>query len=158
MEYNVRSLPQLIESIVGPNWTTPGRKNSKQLRRLNRTAGFFALLQPNLRPAIERSRGRAFWVIGKRRRAARCFERAVKSASSLGADYDRARTLLDLAAIEEEGRKENRREAIRLLKKMKSVIPYAERSLLGDQYDPDVVAPQPNQYPQSASENVRADS
>ncbi len=148
MEYNVRSLPQLIESILGPNWTTSGGKNSKQLRRLNRSAGFFALLQPNLRPAIERSRGRAFWVMGKRRRAALCFERAVKSASRLGADYDHARSLLDLAAIEEEGREENRREAIRLLKKTNSVIPHAEAWQLGDQYDPDVVAPQLKQYAQ----------
>jgi hypothetical protein len=35
----------------------------------------------------------------------------------------------------EEGRQENRAEAIELLKKMESVIPHAERWLLGDQCD-----------------------
>ena len=35
-----------------------------------------------------------------------------------------------------------RREAINLLKKQESVIPYAERWLLGDQYESAVVAPE----------------
>jgi len=145
MEYNVRSLPQLIESIVGPNWNESAGAIPKQLRRLNRTAGFFALIQPNLRPIIERSRGRAFWVLGKRRRATQCFEKAVKSATRLDADYDRARSLLDLAAIKEKDREEIRQEAVRLLKKTNSVIPHAEVWQLSDQYDPDVIAPPPDQ-------------
>jgi hypothetical protein len=97
-------------------------------------------------------------VIGKRRRAAICLDEAVKSTSRLGADYDHARSLLDLAAIEEEDREQNRREAITLLKKVRSVIPCAELWPLGDQHDPGVVVPHPKQSSQSASENVRADS
>jgi hypothetical protein len=56
--------------------------------------------------------------------------------------YYRARALLDLAAVKEVGRDENRTEAIRLLKEMVSVIPRAECWLLGDQYDEAVVAPE----------------
>ena len=57
-------------------------------------------------------------------------------------DYQCARSLLDLAAVKEEGRDEHRREAIELLKKMESVIPRAESWLLGEQYDESVVAPE----------------
>ena len=57
-------------------------------------------------------------------------------------DCQRAKSLLDLAAVKTEGREENRREAIELLKKMESVIPRAESWLLGDQYDEAVVAPE----------------
>ena len=47
-----------------------------------------------------------------------------------------------MAAVKEEGREENRAEAIELLKQMESVIPRAESWLLGDQYDEAVVAPE----------------
>ena len=57
-------------------------------------------------------------------------------------NYYLAKSLLDLAAVKEEGRDENRAEAIRLLKEMESVIPRAESWLLGDQYDESVVAPE----------------
>ncbi len=56
--------------------------------------------------------------------------------------YDLGKSLLDLAAVKEEGREENRTEAIDLLKEMESVIPRAESWLLGDQYDEAVVAPE----------------
>lgn len=69
-----------------------------------------------------RVRGRPFCVLGKRK-AIRCFQRAIKYATRLGADYDRARSILDLAAIKEDGLDEARREAIELLKQHESVIP-----------------------------------
>jgi hypothetical protein len=56
--------------------------------------------------------------------------------------YDLAKALLDLAAVKESGRDENRREAVALLKEMESIIPRAEAWLLGDQYDESVVAPE----------------
>ena len=97
---------------------------------------------PGLQSPIQRAKGRAFYALGKRRKAVHCFEKGVKCAASLGADYDRARSLLDLAAVRDAGRDENRSEAIQLLKQMDSVIPWAERWLLGDQYDEAVVAPE----------------
>ncbi len=91
MEYNVRSLPLLIESITGPNWLTAKSSEGKVLRRLAREAQFMYWLQPNLQSAIQRARGRAFWLLGKKKKAIRCFERAIATAESLGTDYDRAR-------------------------------------------------------------------
>jgi eukaryotic-like serine/threonine-protein kinase len=56
--------------------------------------------------------------------------------------FDQAKSLLDLAAMKETGRDQNRREAVALLKEMESVIPRAEAWLLGDHYDEAVVAPE----------------
>jgi hypothetical protein len=58
--------------------------------------------------------------------------------------YDLAKSLLDLAAVKETGRDQNRREAVALLNEMESVIPRAEAWLLGDHYDDAVVAPEFN--------------
>ena len=98
---------------------------------------------PNIQSPIERVRGRAFWLLGKRKKATRCFRRAVKSAVAVQGDYDRARSMLDLAVVQEDGRDQLRQEAIEILKRTESVIPHAERWLLGDQYDHQCVAPAP---------------
>jgi tetratricopeptide (TPR) repeat protein len=140
-EYIVQALPWLIESYAGPNWLDDSRTPPmKRLRLLCQQAWVFLWLYPNLKPQIERARGRVYAALGKRKKAMRCLERSVRFAAKIGADYDLAKASLDLAAVKEEGRREMRSEAIRLLKKQESVIPYAESWLLGDQYDPDVVA------------------
>ena len=145
MEYVVRSLPYLLESIAGSDWIDG--KSPLDRGRLNRLCWISKLayyFYPNMQSPIQRARGRAFWILNKRPKADRCFEQAVKCARRLGIEYDLARSLLDLAAVKEEGRDENRAEAIELLRKTESVIPYAERWLLGEQYDEQVVAPPPN--------------
>lgn len=76
------------------------------------------------------------------KKAIRQFEKAVKIAEKKGMKYQRAKCLLDLAAVKGAGREENRTEAIGLLKEMKSVMPRAESWLLGDQYEEAVVAPE----------------
>jgi tetratricopeptide (TPR) repeat protein len=141
-EYNARSLPLLIESIAGPEWTTAQSTERKCLKRLCRESRLLLLTIPNLHPHIHRARGRVFWTLGKRRKAIRSFERAIQCAERLGADYDRARGMLDLAAVQETDREELQREAIELLRKQESVIPRAESWLLGGQYDEAVVAPE----------------
>ena len=86
--------------------------------------------------------GRAASALGNKRKAIRKFEKAVKLSEEKGMDYQRAKCLLDLAAVKQNGREESRKLAIALLKKMESVIPRAESWLLGDQYDEAVVAPE----------------
>ncbi len=54
-----------------------------------------------------------------------------------------ARGMLDLAAVQEFKRDELRREAVEILKRTKSVIPYEERWLLGEHYDEQSVATPP---------------
>lgn len=136
------SLPVLIESIAGPMWMSPVQTpDVAVLRRLLRRAVLVYFSYPNHQPHLQRVAGRALCALGKGHKAVRKFEKAIKHAEQKGMDYQRAKSLLDLAAVKQEGRAENRAEAIELLKKMESVIPNAESWLLGDQYDEAVVGP-----------------
>ena len=80
MEFNARSLPLLIESIAGPEWATAQATERRYLNRLCREARLLLLTHPNLRSPIHRARGRAFWTLGKRKKAIRCFESAIRCA------------------------------------------------------------------------------
>ncbi|WP_166825672.1 serine/threonine protein kinase [Thalassoroseus pseudoceratinae] len=143
MNVSVRALPYLIESLVGPNWTQPiDPVVRKRLKRLCRVAIGMDWLYPDIASPAQRSRGRAYAAKGNTRKAVRCFAKAIRRADEFGAEYDRAKSLLDLAAVQTNGQDKLRQEAIKVLKKMESVIPRAESWLLGDQYDEQVVAPE----------------
>ena len=136
-------LPVWIEGLAGPRWINPPHvANHKSLRWALRKTKLLYRSIPNHHPHVKRVFGRAYWQMGKSKKAIRNFESAVQLAKEKGMDYQRAKCLLDLAAVKEEGRDENRAEAIELLKKMESVIPRTESWLLGDQYDEAVVAPE----------------
>ena len=136
-------LPILIESIAGPRWDQlVATSDRKYLRKMLRRAAPLYPTMPNHQPHLRRVCGRAYWSLGKRRKAIRNVEKAIQLSEQKGMDYQRAKSLLDLAAVKEEGREENRRKAIQLLKSMESVIPRAESWLLGNQYDEEVVAPE----------------
>ena len=142
MEWPLKSLPLVIESAVGPLWLgSPFAVDVNDLKRKCRIAWLLTLFYPKLRSIMHRVRGRALWAIGRRNKALVEFEKAV-SIEKIKTRFDHAKSLLDLAAVKEEGREQNRSEAIALLKKMESVIPRAESWLLGDQYDEAVVAPE----------------
>lgn len=143
MDVCLRGLPWHLECVAGPKWaSSPEPINKRLVRRRCRWARILALLHVKIRPHLFRARGRAFAALGKRKKSIRNLERGAQSARLLGMKYDLGKALLDLAAVKEEGREENRAEAIRLLKEMESVIPRAESWLLGDQYDEAVVAPE----------------
>jgi len=144
MEYNSLSLPLLIQSILGPHWNEMAVTERELLKRLLWQSRLLLVTHPALHSVIHRSRGRACWALGRRRKAVRSFRRAIQAAERFGSDFDRAKSLLDLAAVQTESRDQAIQEAITLLKQQESVIPYAERWLLGDQYDETVVAPPPN--------------
>ena len=137
------NLPVLIESIAGTDWTSDLHPSDRpMLKRLLRRAVIVHGCYPNHQPHLSRVWGRALFLLGKRRKAVRKLEKGLRQAEEKGMDYQRARCLLDLAAVKEQDRTENRALAVELLKKMESVIPRAESWLLGDQYDEDVVAPE----------------
>lgn len=143
MDNTLSCVPILIESLAGPNWlSTPTKQDRRLLNRALRRATLASFLLPNQQSHLRRAYGRAYWRLGKHRRAIRNFERAVKLGEKKGMKYQQAKCLLDLAAVKVEGRDQNRSNAIELLKEMESVIPRAESWLLGDQYDEDVIAPE----------------
>lgn len=134
MDVTLRALPYLIESLIGPEWTRPvAQETAKRLRKLCRVAVAMDWLYPNIASPAQRSRGRAYAAMGNTRKAVACFHKAIRRAESFGADYDRARSLLDLAAVEQHQRDARRAEAIELLKQQESVIPWAEQWLFGGQ-------------------------
>ena len=143
VDLTLMCLPILIEGIAGPNWLNPLPNDERNLlKKTLRRAAVFYMQLPNHKAHIDRVRGRAYWRLGKQRKAIRSFEKAIQLADKKGMKYQQGKSLLDLAAVKEEGREQNRAKGIELLKKMKSVIPRAESWLLGDQYDEAVVAPE----------------
>ena len=91
---------------------------------------------------LDRARGRAWWMLERKEKTIRAMRRAVRDGRKFGFGYELARSLLDLAAVDEINRQENLSEGISLLKELESVVPRAEAWLLGDQYDEAVVAPE----------------
>ena len=143
MDYPLRTYPMLIEALVGPDWVYPSQNDSvRRARRLSTRTRLFGWQFPNLRPYAQRAHGRLLCTTGRRRRAIRCFEKSIRSARRLGAEYDEARALLDLAAVDKKRRDRLRTEAVTILKRLKAVIPRAEKWQLGDDPDPSCIAPE----------------
>jgi tetratricopeptide (TPR) repeat protein len=135
-------VPILIESIAGRDWLEPlPSADLKSMKRALKRASLLYVTLPNQQAHLCRVSARAHVRMGNPRKAIRKFEKAILLAEKKGMKYQQAKSLLDLAAVKEDGRDENRAKAIRLLEEMKSVIPRAEAWLLGDQYDEAVVAP-----------------
>jgi hypothetical protein len=77
-------------------------------------------------PHALRVRGRAAWVMGKRKKAIDCFQRSVKVAENIGARYDVARSCIDLSRIDTDGHKEFDRRGRDLLARLDAVLPIGE--------------------------------
>lgn len=143
IEATLLCLPVAIESIAGPDWRSPlSADDRREAVRAIRRAWMFSPMIPALHAHLPRANGRAYYAMGKKGKAKRCFRRAIRIARKKGMNYQLARCLLDRAAVEERERDANRCKAIELLKQTESVIPRAESWLLGDQYDESVVAPE----------------
>jgi tetratricopeptide (TPR) repeat protein len=141
LDYTTRTYPFLIESLIGPKWIKP-RKDAeiKRARHLATKTRFVAWRFPNIRPHAQRVIGRLQCVWGRPRRAKKYFEKAIAGSQKLGAEYDLARALLDLAAVDQQRCETLRAEAVEILKRIKAVIPYAERWQLGEHPDETCVA------------------
>ncbi|MEW4529939.1 protein kinase [Maioricimonas sp. JC845] len=136
------ALPVLIESTLGPEWNRGiDRATKRSVRKLAWWARALFRSLPNHQPHLLRMLGRYDAACGRTKKAQRRFRQSVDLAKKKGMSYPAARALLDLAAVQEEGRDEHRREAAELLKAMESVIPRAERWQLGDNPDQACIAP-----------------
>lgn len=142
MDVVIRCLPWLMESLLGPRWTQPlSGPMARRLRRLCLVAAVVDRVYPNIASPAERARGRVFAALGSRRKAIRCFRTAITRAEACSGTYDRARSLLDLSAIDEPQCDALRTEAATLLQQQESVVPWAERWLLADRHIDTCVAP-----------------
>lgn len=144
VEITAYAFPLLVEAILADRWINREHQVSWSDRwkagRAVLAGRLCGLVFPNIRPNVLRTAGRLHAAKGNTNKAMKCFGKSIDAAKKHGAEYIRARSLLDLAAIKDEARDENRREAIALLRQLHCVIPCAEGWMLGDQYDPAVVA------------------
>ena len=132
LEYLVSTYPRLAESALGPNWQSPPAADALRLaKRSCRMGTFFGWRFPNVRPLALRARGRLHAAMGHPSKARSCFEQSIKHARRLGAEYEVARALLDLAVVSEDRGADLRREANSILDRLQATIPHAEAWQLG---------------------------
>ena len=121
----------LVESLLGPRWAEanggPSRAVARKAWRESRVARFVGWRFPNYRPHALRVSGRAAFALGKTKKAADYFERAIVAAEKLGARYDLARALLDASRVIPENADDYRRRGQQLLDELGAVVPEAER-------------------------------
>lgn len=142
VEYTLRTYPMLIEALLGPNWNDRvGPGAIRRARRLARSTRLIGGWFPNLRPHAGRVIGRCYAARGHHRTSARYFRKSIEDARNLGAEYDLARALLDLAVVDPANRHRLRDEAVAILEKLQAVIPYAEKWQLGRNLNASCVAP-----------------
>ncbi|MBP88425.1 MAG: hypothetical protein CMJ64_17210 [Planctomycetaceae bacterium] len=130
IEYTVRAYPLLVESLLGPRWhdpsTQPDEKTIQRSWKMSRQARFWAWRSSNYMSHALRVRGRAAWAIGKRKKAAECFSRAIKVGENRGARFDIARACIDLSKLDVDGRGDYERRGRELLDEIGAVLPACE--------------------------------
>ena len=133
-EYTVYTYPRMVEALLGPTWTLKCDESSlRQAKRICWASDFVGWRFPNIRPIALRVRGRLMAALGRHRKASRYFEHSIEAATKVSADYERARAMLDLAAVAPEQATKLRGEAIAILREKKGAVPEAEKWLLGEQ-------------------------
>ena len=142
VEYVVYCYPILLEALVGPDWTTPRRDATIRVaRRASCRSRFFGCRFPNVRPRALRVHGRLLCSSNDPKRAERCFRKSLDAARAIGAEYDEARALFDLAAVRESQAPALRADAIDILRRLDAVGPRAEAWSLGDAGSDGCIAP-----------------
>lgn len=130
IEYTVRAYPLLVESLLGPRWHDCSAEHDEKIVRrswrISRFAKFCAWRFPNYMPHALRVRGRAAWLLGKRKRAIACFHRAITVGENIGARFDVARACIDLSKLDIEGREQYERRGLALLDELGAVLPVGE--------------------------------
>ena len=91
MDVTLLCLPILIEAISGPNWNEPlPIGDRKFLKQILRRSTLLYITIPNHQPHLLRVSGRAACSLGKKQKAIRKFEKAIKVAAKKGIHYQHA--------------------------------------------------------------------
>ena len=124
------AFPLLVESLLGPRWAQsedgPDGSTANRAWRESRFTRFAGWWFRNYRSHALRVSGRAAFAVGKKKRAAEFFEKAITSAEKLGARYDLARAYLDASLVIPEKSDEYRKRGLDLLHELGAVVPEAE--------------------------------
>ena len=144
IEYSLRCLPLLLESIVGHDWLQHAAEGGSS--RSPTTGAVEPACCIEVFPYCNQQCS-AHWEGSLLHKAKLAKRSAISVARLHSAERQKmpfylAKSLLDLAAVDPTDRDAHRQRAVELLKEMESVIPRAESWLLGDQYDEAVVAPE----------------
>ncbi len=122
------TFPRLVEAHLGPDWLNgksvtcnPGK--AKGPARLSR---FFAFSFPNIVPLNYRVQGRLCFVLGKKAKAQKHFEKSIKAAKELGARYDEARARIDYGRAFPDEKSHLTQEGQAILDEIGAVLPNAE--------------------------------
>ena len=130
LDYAIRAYPLLVEALLGPAWHDRATQvDADQIRRSWRLSGrslFWCKRLPNYLPHALRVRGRAAYCGGKDKLAIDLFERAIKEAETIGAEYDLARACVDLSKICRQESSELAARGENILRKIGAVVPNCE--------------------------------
>lgn len=140
MDISVPAFAAMVESILAGEWVnTKNRIRWKDKRK----AGFFAFIArmfgfnfPNTKPGALRITGRLAAAKGKKRKAIKYFDKAIKFAEKRGVRYELARALIDKSMLDQPDAQQNRKRGLDILKEIHCVLPIAEQKYLGIEMPP----------------------
>lgn len=133
-ELTVDAFALWVEAVLGVNWLNAIREHGTgervRLAWAIRLARFSGFLFPAHRPGPRRMKGRLLACRGKIKSARKNFDRAIAAAAAVGADYERARTLIDKSRLGHRDWQNERTEGLELLESLGCVLPDAELEAL----------------------------
>lgn len=99
-EVSLHVFPRMVEAALSAKWPegTPVDSKRKALaRRFLRYAKFFRISYPTISPHAYRVEARYLFATGNATKARTRFEKAIEEAEKIGAKYEKARTMIDMA-------------------------------------------------------------
>lgn len=124
----------LVEAILADNWV---RRPNPITPRDRRRAGWAALagrlcgyLFPNHRPLAFRVTGRLAAAKGKTNKAMAYFDKAIAASEKIGAESERARSLIDKSLLDHPDAPADRSRGLAILEELGCVLPDAELEYL----------------------------
>jgi hypothetical protein len=133
--FSAKAYPLAIEAGLGPDWHDPDRHpairaDKSRMRTiiwvLWKCRGIGALFLVARAQSL-RVRGRHAFVIGKKQKAVRLLDGAIRTAEKQGSPYELARALLDRSLINPETAVADREKGQSLLRELHCVLPEAEQ-------------------------------
>ena len=136
MEITVYAFPLYVEALLNVNWIPSSRepipaKVGRTASRMTMLSRFFGRVFPNIRAHGFRVTGRLKVSQGRQGKAMKWFDKAIAAAEKIGAEYDKARALIDKSLCDYPQADADRARGLDLLEQLGCVLPDAEVEYLG---------------------------